>query len=105
MNITVKGGAMSPEEKKIYVDYLKEKFPNVEFTDIELTIEKNEDGTEDVSMKYEYKNKDETNVPFTRIARITGYLTSSVDRWNNAKRSELTDRVKHGICPGDDTNE
>jgi hypothetical protein len=69
------------------------------------SIKKNEDGTEDVSMKYEYKNKDETNVPFTRIARITGYLTSSVDRWNNAKRSELADRVKHGICPGDDVNE
>jgi hypothetical protein len=28
-----------------------------------------------------------------------------VDRWNNAKRSELADRVKHGICPGDDANE
>lgn len=33
-------------------------------------------------------------IPFERIARITGYL-SSVDRWNNAKKAELNDRVTH----------
>ena len=32
---------------------------------------------------------------FERIRRITGYLTGTVDRWNNAKRAELNDRVKH----------
>lgn len=94
MNIAVKGGAMSPEEKKIYADYLTEKYPNVEFTEIELTIEKNEDGTEDVSMKYEYKNREETNVPFTRIRRVTGYLTN-MTRTNDAKTAEINDRVKH----------
>ena len=36
-------------------------------------------------------------VPFQRIRRITGYLTGDVRRWNNAKRAELKDRVKHGI--------
>ena len=25
----------------------------------------------------------------------TGYLTGSVDRWNDAKKAELKDRVKH----------
>lgn len=34
---------------------------------------------------------------FVRLARITGYLTTTVDRWNDAKRAELHDRVKHGI--------
>lgn len=34
---------------------------------------------------------------FQRIRRITGYLVGSVDRWNNAKRSEEHDRVKHVI--------
>ena len=33
---------------------------------------------------------------FARTARITGYLTGTVDRWNNAKKAELRDRVKHG---------
>lgn len=34
---------------------------------------------------------------FQRIRRITGYLVGDVDRWNNAKRAELSDRVKHGV--------
>lgn len=37
------------------------------------------------------------NMPFQRIARITGYLTTTVDRWNDAKQAELKDRVKHDI--------
>lgn len=32
---------------------------------------------------------------FERIRRVTGYLTGTVDRWNDAKRAELHDRVKH----------
>ena len=34
--------------------------------------------------------------PFTRIRRITGYLVGSLDRFNNAKLSEVRDRVVHG---------
>lgn len=37
----------------------------------------------------------EDTVPFERIRRITGYLVGTVDRFNDAKREELTDRVKH----------
>ena len=36
-------------------------------------------------------------VPFERIRRITGYLVGSVDRWCNAKKAELKDRVKHKV--------
>lgn len=34
-------------------------------------------------------------VYFERIRRITGYLVGTVDRFNNAKRAEVKDRVKH----------
>ena len=34
-------------------------------------------------------------VKFERIRRITGYLVGTIDRWNNAKRQEEHDRVKH----------
>lgn len=37
-----------------------------------------------------------TNVPFERTRRITGYLVGALDRFNNAKRAEEKDRVKHG---------
>ncbi len=34
-------------------------------------------------------------IKFERIRRITGYLVGTIDRFNNAKRKELHDRVKH----------
>lgn len=34
-------------------------------------------------------------VKFQRIRRITGYLVGTLDRFNNAKRKEVGDRVKH----------
>lgn len=34
-------------------------------------------------------------VKFERIRRITGYLVGTIDRWNDAKRAEEKDRVKH----------
>ena len=36
-------------------------------------------------------------VGFERIRRITGYLVGTIDRWNNAKRAEERDRVKHTL--------
>jgi len=36
-------------------------------------------------------------VGFERIRRITGYLVGSMDQWNDAKKAEEKDRVKHGI--------
>jgi anaerobic ribonucleoside-triphosphate reductase len=32
---------------------------------------------------------------FNRIRRITGYLTDTLDRFNDAKKAEEKDRVKH----------
>lgn len=34
-------------------------------------------------------------VTFERVRRITGYLAGTVDRFNNAKKAELRDRLKH----------
>ena len=36
-------------------------------------------------------------VPFQRLRRITGYLVHSMDQWNDAKKAEERDRVKHTI--------
>ena len=32
---------------------------------------------------------------FERIRRITGYLVGDMRRWNNAKKAEERDRIKH----------
>ncbi|MEG0176253.1 anaerobic ribonucleoside triphosphate reductase [Anaerorhabdus sp.] len=41
-------------------------------------------------------HRHEDEIPFERIRRITGYLVGTLDRFNNAKLSEVRDRVKHG---------
>ena len=48
----------------------------------------------------EMKNTQATggeSVGFERIRRSTGYLVGTTDRFNNAKRAEEKDRVKHGL--------
>lgn len=49
-------------------------------------IHKNPDDT--LSIQYQPK-------PVTRIRRITGYLVSDIERWNDGKYAELMDRVCH----------
>lgn len=47
------------------------------------------------------RNIEETNIgqdiSFERIRRITGYLVGTMDKWNDAKKNEERDRVKHGL--------
>ena len=47
--------------------------------------------------KVESKKMVGEGVGFERIRRITGYLVGTVDRFNNAKRAEEHDRVKHSF--------
>lgn len=42
------------------------------------------------------RSEDE-GVPFERIRRITGYLVGALDKWNDSKRAEERDRVKHKV--------
>ncbi len=35
------------------------------------------------------------DVGFERIRRITGYLVGTMDKWNDAKKAEESQRVKH----------
>ncbi|MCL2044841.1 MAG: anaerobic ribonucleoside triphosphate reductase [Oscillospiraceae bacterium] len=43
------------------------------------------------------RHETDGEVGFERIRRITGYLNSTLDRWNDAKRAEEADRVKHSL--------
>ena len=47
-----------------------------------------------MSNKHEKMGK---GVKFERIRRITGYLVGTMTKWNNAKRAEEHDRVKHSL--------
>ena len=43
------------------------------------------------------RTEEEHGVAFERIRRITGYLVGTLDRFNDAKRAEEADRVKHSL--------
>ena len=43
------------------------------------------------------RTEDDGDLGFERIRRITGYLVGTLDRFNNAKRAEEHDRVKHQV--------
>ena len=68
-----------------YIRLMKEKYPKlcelkVKFEGDEAVLECHTD-----------------KVPFERIRRITGYLVGTMPRWNDAKRAEEHDRVKHTL--------
>lgn len=83
--VRVHNGEMSREEMDAYISRAREKFGK-EPTGINIKI----DG-EYVELTYDFDPE-----PFQRIRRITGYLVGTLDRFNDAKRSEEKDRVKHG---------
>ena len=43
------------------------------------------------------RKENEGPYKFERIRRITGYLVGTLDRFNDAKKAEVADRVKHTI--------
>lgn len=85
MKVNVNGGNISQEEISAYVKHIENKFPDKVIDTLDIKI----DG-EFVDLNYTFMQ-----VPFERIRRITGYLVGTVDRFNNAKKSEVKDRVKH----------
>ncbi len=41
--------------------------------------------------------REEGEIPFERLRRITGYLVGTLDRWNDGKKAEERERVKHNV--------
>ena len=85
MNINITGNAPVPEQDA-YVDYLQKKY-NRKLESLNIEIE-----GEFANLSYKF-----SPVPFERIRRITGYLVGTIDNWNDAKRAEERDRVKHSL--------
>ena len=83
--VNVTGGVLPQEEINAYIQRAEKKFGQTP-----MGIDIKVDG-EFVELSYDFGNQ-----PFHRIRRITGYLVGTLDRFNNAKRAEERDRVKHG---------
>ncbi len=87
MKINVIGGEMEQSEIDEYVKYVEQQYPDKKINTLDLKI----DG-DYVDMNYTFES-----LPFERIRRITGYLVGTVDRFNDGKRAEEKDRVKHSL--------
>lgn len=88
MNISIQNGSLSLTERNEYLKTIQEKHPERILKDVSFLV----DGDYvDVSYTYEV-------VPFQRIRRITGYLVGTLDRFNDGKRAEEHDRVKHSVA-------
>lgn len=87
INVNVSGGTLPQEEIDSYINHGKEKFHGKNILAMDIKV----DG--------DYVDIDYTLEPvkFERIRRITGYLVGTTDRFNDAKRAEEHDRVKHDI--------
>ena len=82
--IEKRGVTLTFEELERYIAHAKREHPQSRLRQIII------DG-EEAELLYDSQ-------PFERIARITGYLVGTLDRWNDGKRAEYEDRVKHGIA-------
>ncbi len=87
MKVNVIGESISQEEIDAYIAYGEEKYSNRIIK--EMTVKTDGDF---VDLKFQF-----APVPFNRIRRITGYLVGTLDRFNNGKRAEEHDRVKHSV--------
>lgn len=85
VHVEVSGGEMEEAEIKEYLAYLRNKYKQRSLQSLSLTI----DG-DDVELRYRFRPE-----AFERIRRVTGYLTGDLKFWNDGKRAEERDRVKH----------
>ena len=87
VDVNVTGATLSDKEIDAYIKRGREQNPEQKLTGIDINV----DG-EYVDLKYYFDP-----VPFSRIRRVTGYLVGTLDRWNDGKRAEEADRVKHNV--------
>ena len=88
MNVRVSNGVLEQKEIDAYVEMARDKYGD-KLIGLKIEVENDDE----VMLTYILKN----DVPFERIRRITGYLVGTLDKWNDAKRAEERDRVKHTV--------
>ena len=54
-------------------------------------------GDENAARRYYDDHKQYFGEKFERLRRITGYLVGTLERWNDGKRAEESQRVKHSV--------
>lgn len=87
--VKVENGGFIPEEEAMaYVDRARE-LHGKKVNEVIVKVDPSDPDMVDLEYKWDGEQ-------FHRLRRITGYLVGNLSRWNNGKRAEERDRVKHG---------
>ena len=87
IQVNLTGGQIPQEEIDAYIEHGRKTYKGRQIERMDIAV----DG-EYVDINYYLADE-----PFTRIRRITGYLVGDMSHWNDAKRAEEAERVKHTI--------
>lgn len=85
MKVTVTGGEMSGREIDEYIRYGYLKYPGRQISGIDINI----DG-EYVDLKFTFKDTD-----FQHAYRSADYLVNSMEKLNDAKQKEFSQKERH----------
>lgn len=89
--LKLEGRGFTAGEIRAYIAQIRSEFPYDEIESLTVSQVKGDN----VALDYELRPPQ-----FQRIRRITGYLVGTLDRFNNGKRAEEHDRVKHCSTTG-----
>ena len=87
MKINVIGGEMDRHEIDEYIKYAAKKYTGRQIGQMDIII----DG-EFVDLKVYFKDMD-----FQRVYRSTDYLVNTMEKLNDAKRSEFSEKERHSV--------
>ena len=76
---------MEDKEIQAYIKYLENKFPDETLKSLSIIID-----CKYVNLDYIFQTQN-----FEKIRKITDYLVGTLNRFNNAKAAEESDRVKY----------
>lgn len=87
MKVNVIGGKMDVHEIDEYIKYVGQKYAGRQIKQLDITI----DG-EFVDLKCSFRDTD-----FQHAYRSADYLVNSMEKLNDAKQSEFSEKERHGI--------
>lgn len=87
MKINVTGGEMDPREIDQYISYGMQKYSGKHIKQLDINIDGNH-----VDLKFYFGN-----VNFQRAYRSTDYLVNNIEKLNDAKQAEYSEKQRHWI--------
>ena len=87
MKINVIGGEISPNEINEYIKFGKQKYRGKQINQIDITL----DG-ESVNLKFYFED-----IKFQRAYRSADYLVNNMEKLNDAKQSEFSEKQRHWV--------